>query len=114
MGMVDQVVPAQDLLRASVALIREACASGTWRSIRTWKHESRPLNEIDRRYVDTARLRLKCEFYGYPAPLKALQIIEESMNLPLSDAYPLEHAATLELAQDRRGIVQGSVGLFLL
>jgi hypothetical protein len=57
---------------------------------------------------------LKCEFYGYPAPLKALQIIEESMNLPLSDAYPLEHAATLELAQDRRSIVQGSVGLFLL
>lgn len=113
-GLIDSVEPAGTLIDGATGLISDAIDDGRWRDINARKLAARSPGDMELESIQAARRRLKTEAWGFPAPSRALQVIETAAARPLDAAFELERETTLDLAGDPRRIVQGSVGLFFI
>ena len=101
MGLADDCVKPTELQTAALARVESLAQQGDQPppkkdSVRTWMLEKNPLGRTA--LFHQARKKVLEETGGhYPAPLKALEVISRSWNLPLSQGLELEAEALGEL-----------------
>jgi enoyl-CoA hydratase len=97
-GLIQNVVPSEDLADAGVGLIEEALRSGRWRGER--ERKQRPLAMVDQALA-AARRQLSEQMGSAPsrrAALELLDVMKQGCRLPLNDGIKLETAAFVRLA----------------
>ena len=101
MGLADDCVAPVELQSAALARVERLAQEGELPpskkdSVRTWMLERNPLGRTA--LFHQARQKVLEETGGhYPAPLKALEVIKQSWNLPLSRGLEMEAQALGEL-----------------
>jgi 3-hydroxyacyl-CoA dehydrogenase/enoyl-CoA hydratase/3-hydroxybutyryl-CoA epimerase/3-hydroxyacyl-CoA dehydrogenase/enoyl-CoA hydratase/3-hydroxybutyryl-CoA epimerase/enoyl-CoA isomerase len=92
LGLVFDVVPAENLIDESVRVLKEVAPSGGWREAR--KRKQQPVGVSEEQLTFTfavTRAQVLAKTSGhYPAPLAALEAIVKGCNLPLTDGLKVE------------------------
>jgi 3-hydroxyacyl-CoA dehydrogenase / enoyl-CoA hydratase / 3-hydroxybutyryl-CoA epimerase / enoyl-CoA isomerase len=112
LGLVFDAVPSEQLLDEGRRLIELTQESGDWRRNRERREQPLGLSEDQLQFavaVAEGHLRGKTGD-NYPAPLTALKVIREGINLPLDDGLRVEREAAVEII--RSPTAASLIGMF--
>ncbi len=100
-GLVDRVIPHHEWERGIREFVSDVLANGVPKARPRLSFQGKllELNPVGRKLLfSLARKRVLSETKGrYPAPLKAIDVLEQTYGLPADEAYPIEADALGEL-----------------
>lgn len=113
-GAVDAVVAPAQLEQKTIELLKQAIAEKIdWQSRRAAKQAPLTLPKLEAlmAFATAKGMVFKVAGKHYPAPMAAIDVIEQAAKLDRSGALKVEHAAFLQVA--KTDVAQALIGIFL-
>lgn len=113
-GAIDAVVAPESLQASAIKMLKEALAEKLdWQSRRARKQAALTLPKLEAMmsFATAKGMVFKIAGKHYPAPMAAINVIEQAANCGRADALKVEHQAFIKLA--KTDVAQALIGIFL-
>ncbi|WP_394148601.1 fatty acid oxidation complex subunit alpha FadB [Shewanella atlantica] len=113
-GAIDAVVEPQNLQVSAIKMLKEALAEKLdWQSRRARKQAALPLPKLEAMmsFATAKGMVFKIAGKHYPAPMAAIDVIEQAAKCARADALVVEHQAFIKLA--KTDVAKSLIGIFL-